>query len=161
MRYRLVMDTKYRVSGRHIKNMKGTLVVFHDGVANSVSQDIADYAGKLYYISDILPIGEEVVAPVVVEPEPVITPEPEPEPETEPTPEPEPEPEPTPEVEVEPETEVESELVVEPEVEENLEPTAEEIQSLYDELGTWTAVADRLEVTTATLRKYREAAGLL
>lgn len=135
MRYRLVMDTKYRVSGRLIKNMKGTLVIFHDGVANSVNQDIADYASKMYYISDVLPIGEEVaeVAPVVIGTDIL-------------------------ETESEAEEEMEEEEDV---VEEDSQPTAEQIQTLYGELGTWTAVAESLGITTATLRKYREALGLL
>jgi len=39
--------------------------------------------------------------------------------------------------------------------------SADEVQSLYDSLGTWSAVADHLGITTATLRKYREELGLL
>lgn len=39
--------------------------------------------------------------------------------------------------------------------------TADEIQSLYDSMGTWTAVAKYLGITTTTLRKYREETGLL
>ena len=58
--------------------------------------------------------------------------EPTPEPE-EPTPEPE---EPTPEY------------------------TKEELSALYEEHQTWTAVAEHLDISTATLKKYREEVGL-
>jgi hypothetical protein len=39
--------------------------------------------------------------------------------------------------------------------------SAQEIQDLYESLGTWSAVAKHLSITTTTLRKYREELGLL
>jgi hypothetical protein len=38
--------------------------------------------------------------------------------------------------------------------------TAEEISSLYEKLGTWSAVAAELKITTTVLRKYRDNLGL-
>lgn len=39
--------------------------------------------------------------------------------------------------------------------------TKEEVESMYERLGTWTAVANELQITTTTLRRYREVLGLL
>lgn len=39
--------------------------------------------------------------------------------------------------------------------------TVQEVSNLYEELGTWTAVADRLGIATSTLRKYREELDLV
>lgn len=38
--------------------------------------------------------------------------------------------------------------------------TRSEVQDLYDRLGTWTAVAEELDISTTTLRKYRDELGL-
>jgi len=57
--------------------------------------------------------------------------------------------------------EVSSDVVSDVEETEDNKLTAEEIQGLYDELGTWSSVAEYLDVSTATLRRYREEVGLL
>jgi hypothetical protein len=135
MRYRLVFDKKYKVSGRYPVNIIGKIVVFQDGVAYINSKDTADYAKKLRYIASVEEIPEEVS--VVVET--VL-----------PTEEPEAIEEPKKEEPVEEEEEEKEEGV-----------TAEKIQELYGSLGTWSAVASHLEITTAQLRKLREELGLL
>jgi len=38
--------------------------------------------------------------------------------------------------------------------------TKSEVQELYDRLGTWSAVAEDLDISTTTLRKYRDELGL-
>lgn len=144
MRYRLVFDRKYKVTGRSVVNMRGSIVVFQDGVATVTNKDTADYARKLRFIDrveeipedvpvvveTVLPVEEEVVEEEVIE-------------EGEPAQEEEP---------------IEEEETVE---EEASSPSAEEITALYEELGTWTAVAKHYGVTTTILRKYREEAGLI
>ena len=144
MRYRLVFDRKYKVTGRSVVNMRGSIVVFQDGVATVTNKDTADYARKLRFIDrveeipedvpvvveTVLPVEEEVVEEEVIE-------------EEEPAQEEEP---------------IEEEETVE---EEASSPSAEEITALYEELGTWTAVAKHYGVTTTILRKYREEAGLI
>lgn len=146
MRYRLVFDRKYKVTGRSVVNMRGSIVIFQDGVATVTNKDTADYARKLRFIDrveeipedvpvvveTVLPVEEEVVEEEVVKEEEVIE-------------------------EEEPIEEEEEETVEE----EASSPSAEEITALYEELGTWTAVAKHYGVTTTILRKYREEAGLL
>lgn len=73
--------------GRLIKNFDGVLVVFRDGVAESVSKATADKAEAL---------GGYTISPLI------------------------------------------------------------DVNKLYEELGTWTKVAEHLNVTTAQLRKLRE-----
>lgn len=60
------------------------------------------------------------------------------------------------------ESEVVEEVAAEDEVEDKDPEASEEpnIPQLYEELGTWKAVADHLGVTTAVLRKMREEQGL-
>lgn len=38
--------------------------------------------------------------------------------------------------------------------------TRSEVQEMYERLGTWTAVAEDLDVSTTTLKKYRDELGL-
>lgn len=158
MRYRLVFDKRYKVSGRYPVNIKGKLVLFQDGVAYVSSKETADNAKKLRFIAAVEEIPAEV--PVVVE---TVLPVAEEAPEVV---------EETPEVVVEEETvveepEEEDSVVVHVNVVADVEETedgiltAQEIQDLYDSLGTWSAVANHLKITTTTLRKYREETGLL
>lgn len=143
MRYRLVFDKKYRVSGRYPVNMNGSIVIFYDGVAYTNNLGTVDYAKKLRYIAKV----EEVSQPVVVE---TVLPE---EPVVEDMPVSEPEPEPV--VEPEPEAIADSEVATGDEI------TSETVISLYQKLGTWGAVASHLDMTTAQLRKLRGELGLI
>jgi len=159
MRYRLIFKKEYKVSGRYPVNMKGRVVVFQDGVAYISDKETADYAKKLKFITLVEGIKEKVVEPVVA---PVV------------------EPVAAPVVEktnatgkvyevedsvealvehIEQEAEAAESLV--DAIDKDAQPTAEQITEMYDRLGTWTAVAKELDVTTTTLRKYREDAGLL
>jgi hypothetical protein len=153
MRYRLVFDKRYKVSGRYPVNIKGKLVLFQDGVAYVSSKETADNAKKLRFIASVEEIPAEV--PVVVETVlPVAEEAPEVVVEEEAVAE---------EPEEEPEEAVVAHVNVVADVEETEDGvlTAQEIQDLYDSLGTWSAVANHLKITTTTLRKYREETGLL
>lgn len=147
------LRSAYHAPKRRI-NALGRNIDFINGVAYGIPEDQAIFLEKRNIVSSIVleveeavglspaEVVEEVVEvePEVVEPE-VVEPEPEPE-----AVEPEPEPE---------------ELMEE--VEEVLDIsslTAEDVQALYDEHGTWGSVADFLGVSPATLKKYRESLGL-
>lgn len=55
----------------------------------------------------------------------------------------------------------EEEVVEEPHDDQHEIPTGEEIQSMYENLGTWSAVASHYDVSTSTLRKWREMRELI
>ena len=143
MRYKLTIKDRFLVDGETHHNLSGYVVVFTDGVAYVADPEIVEFAKRVHFIDSI---EEEGAAPVELE-------------------------EVVEEVEeVEPIGVVDEDVVTmdgtgsfQPPVEEEEEdiPTAEEITALYEELGTWSEVADSLGISTATLRKYREAAGLL
>lgn len=156
--YTLKIKRPFRRMGRDVKNIGGTIVVFRDGVAYNVSEQTAKIAQRQHYIASVTlnPEVREYAAPVE---EPQVAPEEEAQTVEEVVEEPAPEPV----VEEEEVTErpVEENVVADtPETEDGI-LSAEEIQGLYDSLGTWTAVADHLGITTTTLRKYREDVGLL
>lgn len=58
MRYRLVMDKRFSASARIIKNIEGALIVFKNGVAESVSEKTAKAAAYISDIKDIVPLQE-------------------------------------------------------------------------------------------------------
>ena len=153
MRYRLVFDRKYKVPGRHTVAMIGSLVVFQDGVATVSSRDIAEHAKKLRFISNVQELAEPtqvvVSPPVKKEIEEVLATE---EAITKALDE-------VAEAFSEEGESAEVESIEDADEDDSL--TAEEIQELYDTHGTWSAVANHLGITTTTLRKYREEAGLL
>jgi hypothetical protein len=189
--YDLKLKNAFIAPGRQVKNIGGRIVVFHDGVARNVSEEVANLAQRQHYIEEVISAGEEEVQPEV---SPNLTPEVKPEVEE------------TEEVTfqeskipdevierayeeheavlnalaefdtedvsdeefatlMEEDTQAveiqEPESFAETEETEDGVLTAEEIQALYDEHGTWSAVAKHLDVSTSTLRKYREDAGLL
>lgn len=163
--YTLKIKRQFASQGRQIKNIGGTIVVFRGGVATGVSEHVAQIARKQHYIDSIIeevqpaaqavpevPEVEEVVEEEVVQEVEEVGEE-----EDEELEEPEVE---TQEV-VEDSIEVNESVVADVEETEDSVLTAEEIQALYDKLGTWSAVADYLEISTATLRKYRDEVGLL
>lgn len=97
--------------GTQIKNIANGVVVFSNGVARGVAEDIAEVARRKPYIARVTPEGEI--------PEPV----------SEDMEIPEPEPEKT-------------------------------IAELYEELGTWAAVAKHLGISNNQLIKLRKEAGI-
>lgn len=108
MTYTLTLHPRFVAPKRQqIKSIFGTVVVFNNGVAEGVSEEVAEKARRMRYISKV-------------------------------------------------EQEVE-----EQEVEEQEESTEPDVAALYEELGTWTAVAERLGITVAALRKLREEQGLI
>lgn len=50
--------------------------------------------------------------------------------------------------------------VEDPTTEEGVPTSAEEIQARYNDLGTWSAVADSYDVSTSTLRRWRDELGM-
>jgi hypothetical protein len=161
MRYKLTVAPKFLVDGTVTHNMLGSLVLFTDGIAYLSDPTLVDYAKKLHFLSSVEPVVEEVIKEVIVE-ESVIE-----------------EHQGALDVDVittvgtgsfqPPEEGVVDEDVVSivssgsftlpAEFDET--PTAEEITSLYEELKTWSAVAEKLGISTSTLRKYREVHNLL
>jgi len=132
---------------KKIINLYGKTIRFTDGIATGLSKYQAETLLRKRIVDSIAE-GEDIqrLSYVTAPDVPVPSPEPatEPAPEPEPTPEPEPEPEPD-----------------APEDEEtDSEYTREELEALYEEHGTWTSVASYLDVSTATLKKYRDAVGL-
>lgn len=189
--YNLRLKDVFIAPGRQVKNIGGRLVVFFDGLAQNVSESVAELAKRQHYIDSVTLVSEDEAE---VEVSPSITPEVKPEVEE------------TEEVTfqeskipdevierayeeheavlnaleefdtedvsdeefatlMEEDTQAveiqEPESFAETEETEDGVLTAEEIQALYDEHGTWSAVAKHLDVSTSTLRKYREDAGLL
>ena len=160
--YTCYLSTKYNKKKRNIFAF-GRKIQFIDGVATGVAEYPSQELLKRGIVHKIIPEFEEpvIVEDVVVQPDFV-------------------------EVSVTEEEEVTEEVVeesveeiVEEVVEENLaEQTIEiepvegnpetsdgllsrsDVQEMYDRLGTWTAVAEELDVSTTTLRRYREELGL-
>lgn len=186
--YDLKLKNAFIAPGRQVKNIGGRIVVFHDGVARNVSEEVANLAQRQHYIEEVINAGQEEVQPEV---SPNLTPEIKPEvEETEEVTFEEPQ---VPDEVIEREYDAvlnaleefdfedvsdeefaavmeedtqgveiqEPESFADTEETEDGVLTAEEIQALYDEHGTWSAVAKYLDVSTSTLRKYREDAGLL
>ena len=209
--YNLKLKDVFIAPGRQVKNIGGRLVVFFDGLAQNVSETVAELARRQHYIEEVIPAEQEPVEPEV---SPSITPEVKSSVEEtrevvieEPAEEEIPDEvleemhedeeavmqafedeeaegfayaeevfddeislentenvslEETKTEEVKEEVEIqEPEAFADTEETEDGVLTAEEIQALYDEHGTWSAVAKHLDVSTSTLRKYREDAGLL
>jgi len=194
--YNLKLKDVFIAPGRQVKNIGGRLVVFFDGLAQNVSETVAELARRQHYIESVTLSSEEEVTPEV---SPNIIPEVVPDvEETEEVIFEEPVEEEVPDEVLEEMYEEEGTLlqafedeeaegfaheeeVFEDEISlENTEnvsleetkteevkedeedvPTAEDIQAVYDELGTWSAVAEYYGVTTTILRKYRKQAGLL
>lgn len=131
--YKLTLERE--VPGRFIKNIRGTLVLFIDGEA-TVTKAVAEKAKAYRYIK-VEAVTEEIEA---VEQTEVVAPTVDP-------------------VVVE---EASEEEASEQEATEGEEAsyTKEQIEALYEELGTWTAVAESLEVTVAKLRDIRKDVGL-
>lgn len=138
----------------------GRRIDFVDGVASGIPENVATHLLNQKVLTEIIP---EFETQVVEEPTPVVVEEP---------------------------TPVVVEDVIEEAVEEVIEETTEDenpaqeepsiefdpvegnqetsdgllsrsdIEELYDRLGTWTAVAEELDISTTTLRKYRDELGL-
>lgn len=146
-------------NGVQLKNIGGKVVIFRKGVAVTDNENVALAARRYRYIESVTKLEEtpevlvEPVAATVAVTEPEETPV-----EDEDTVEDE-NPEEVPQVEQD-ETEQEEESEVESPVVEEEEDTPN-VALLYEELGTWTAVAERLGITTSALRKLREEQGLL
>lgn len=134
--FSLHLEKRFARTGRQIKNIGGQLVVFEDGIAKRVDQYVADLAKRLDYIGRIIRHADPT--PVVASVE-------------------------APEQKEEPE-ETSDEEQVAPEAEETQasieDATKDEIAALYEEKGTWSAVADYYGTTTTTLKKYRDEFGL-
>lgn len=167
--YTLRIKRVFRQQGRQVKNIGGRVVVFRDGVAYGVSENVADVARRQHYIESVefTPREEEnVTVEKTPEPEAPVEEEVQEEPIEEPVIEEESRSENGEEEVVEEdladdEIEVHDNVVADTEETEDGVLSADEIQTLYDSLGTWSAVADHLGITTTTLRKYREETGLL
>lgn len=175
--YELTLRKQNTLNGRQLKNIAGKVVLFEDGVALVEDEYIYEAAKRYRYIDSRRKLEPEVVADVQEEsPEQdvpslddyqedndVVPAEVEVETETTVA---EPAETEAAEVEVEVETETaddESETDAGDDGESDKDdPTAEnDVARLYEELGTWTAVAERLEISTAALRKLREEQGLI
>lgn len=160
MYYTLTLKRKFTFSGRQIKNISGKVVTFINGVAVDVPADIAEAAKRYVYIERVtlqdpplpeLPADE----PLPVEP-------------------------PAAEEDFAEGTSDDAEVTEEESVVEDVsddtgggneedvpaEDTPEDgeeaeevpdVFALYDELGTWTAVAAHLGISTAQLKKLRDA----
>lgn len=143
-------------NGVQLKNIGGKVVLFKKGVAVTDDENVALAARRYRYIESVTKLEEtpevlvEPVAATVAVTEPEETPV-----EDEDTVEDE-----NPEQVEQDETEQEEESEVEAPVVEEEEDTPN-VALLYEELGTWTAVAERLGITTSALRKLREEQGLL
>ena len=154
--YELRIKSIFSASGRQLKNIGGRVVVFYDGVAKHVSEETAMMAKRKHYIDSVtamkveneeVDVVEDEVQEVVEEPvvEPVVEEEVE---------------------EIVDEEEVFEDYVSAEYIDETTEEaqdnklTSEEITELYEQLGTWSAVAEYLDITTSTLRKYREELGI-
>lgn len=143
-------------NGVQLKNIGGKVVLFKKGVAVTDDENVALAARRYRYIESVTKLEEtpevlvEPVAATVAVTEPEETPVEDEEDEN---------PEEVPQVEQD-ETEQEEESEVEAPVVEEEEDTPN-VALLYEELGTWTAVAERLGITTSALRKLREEQGLL
>ena len=149
----------------------GRRIDFVDGVASGIPENVATHLLNQKVLTEIIP---EFETQVVEEPTPVVVEEPTPVVVEEPTP-----------VVVEDVIEEAVEEVIEETAEstEDENPAQEEpsiefdpvegnqetsdgllsrsdIEELYDRLGTWTAVAEELDISTTTLRKYRDELGL-
>jgi hypothetical protein len=155
MRYKLEFAKQYVVSGRYVMNILGNLIIFNNGVAYTDSELIMEHArGLRYIIVTKEPTPEASIwykSRATVEPRPVVVPAV------------------IPTAIDEDVITIESSGTVEPppvqeevvEVVSTDTPSAEELQALYKEIGTWKGVAEKLGVSTAILRTYREAAGLV
>jgi len=130
MTYTIRLAPQYTTEGRQIKNIGGRVVVFNDGVAYGVVSHIAMQAGKYPFVGAV---AEERVP---LEETPA---------------------EETPAEEV-PAEETPAEEV--PAEETPAEEETPDVAALYEELGTWKAVAEHLDITTAALRKLRDEQGL-
>lgn len=158
MAFKIVFDKRFKKSGRYASNILGRIIVFEDGIGYADEPEVADYAAKLRHISHvekIKPVIEEapIEEPVKEEEQAEEVPENIKEnvegfDEAEDTPEEEAE---------EPEEEEEEEEKEEAPAEE----ASPDVQKMYDDLGTWKAVADELGISTTELRKLREEQGLL
>lgn len=162
MRYKLTIKDRFVVAGETHHNLSGYVVVFTDGVAYVADPAIVEFAKRVHFIDSVEDVSVEgVVEELVREVTPAVngavdedvitmsgTGSFQPPVKEE-------------EEEVSGEVDVSENVVSDVKDTEDAVLTAEEIQGLYEELGTWSAVADHLKITTTTLRKYREDAGLL
>ena len=146
--YSLHMSKRFKKQGRQVLNIGGQLVVFEDGIARRVDETVADIAKRMGQVGRIL-IHKQPVATPVVAAEPGKEEAPEDNKEEVETADEE-----KPEKEEQPDEQPEEE---EPSLD-NL--TKDSLQALYDEKGTWSAVADYLDTTTTTLKKHRDELGL-
>jgi len=70
--YNLKLKDVFIAPGRQVKNIGGRLVVFFDGLAQNVSETVAELARRQHYIESVTLSSEEEVTPEV---SPNITPE--------------------------------------------------------------------------------------
>jgi len=181
VKYTGILRSVYSGPRRMIDSL-GRRIEFIDGVAHGIPEYVAQHLLRQNLVSEIIPEVDEddvVVVPVVDEPVVVEEAVIEDEVVEEPVVEEEVVEEPVVEEEIVEEPVVEEEPAVEEEeipaeeepsmefepVEDNPETsdgvlTRSEVQDLYDRLGTWTAVAEELDISTTTLRKYRDELGL-
>ncbi|MFA5626230.1 MAG: hypothetical protein WC965_01980 [Thiohalomonadaceae bacterium] len=140
MTYTIRLAPQYTTEGRQIKNIGGRVVVFNDGVAYGVVSHIAMQAGKYPFVGAVaeerVPLEETPAEETPAEETPA-----------EETPAEETPAEETPAEEV-------------PAEEIPAEEETPDVAALYEELGTWKAVAEHLDITTAALRKLRDEQGL-
>lgn len=155
-RFTLTLHPRYVLQGRQLKNIGGRVVVFNDGVAYDVDERTADFAKRYGFIANITKNIEvdtsTVVADAFDESEPTVVLESDNEKEV-------------PDAEVsseDPDVPEGDEAVEEPEEEPEEEPSVEDSEGdpdvfqLYEQLGTWTAVAEHLGVSLGVLRKMRD-----
>lgn len=140
----------------------GRRIDFVDGVAKGIPENVATHLLNQKVLTEIIPEFETQVETAI--PEPVV-----PEPVAEVVPEPVAEADEAIEEVIE-EVEDENPAQEEPSIEfdpvEGNQETSDgllsrsDVEELYDRLGTWTAVAEELEISTTTLKKYRDELGL-
>lgn len=160
--YRLYMKKPFVSDGRQVKNLGGRIVVFENGVAARVDEKTAGLARQQHYIQRVEQIYDTNSSNVVPAPQPSVPQTPVTEPQTEVASADEVE---TPAEDAGEATEekyatVEVGAVADvPEIKDG-KLYASDIKALHANLKTWTAVAEYLDVSTTTLRNYRDEAGL-